>query len=76
MSYNQPFESLVKVRGYICAENPFKIRFMQTYNDCWIKRKDITSIERVEKTSEGYWLAFLTVREEVANELELDGELA
>jgi hypothetical protein len=48
---------------------------MQTYNDCWIKRKDITKIERVEKTSEGYWLAFLTVREEVANELELSGEL-
>jgi hypothetical protein len=49
---------------------------MQTYNDCWIKRKDITHIERVEKTSEGYWLAFLTVKEEVANELELSGELA
>jgi hypothetical protein len=48
---------------------------MQDYNDCWIQKENIRKIEPIEKTSEGYTYALITVQEELANALELEGVL-
>jgi hypothetical protein len=72
---NTKFESLVTCRGFIVDDKPNKLRFMQDYNDCWIQKENIRKIEPIEKTSEGYTYALITVQEELANALELEGVL-
>ena len=69
------FQSFITCKGYISDEKPDKIRFRQDYSDCWIKKKDIEKIERVEKTSEGDWFSLITMLEDTANSLELQGVL-
>jgi hypothetical protein len=69
------FQSLITCKGFISDEKPDKIRFRQDFADCWIKRKDIEKIQHLEKTSEGDVLSLITMREEAANLLELEGVL-
>lgn len=69
------FQSLITCRGFIADEKPDKIRFIQEFNDCWIPKKEIRKIVRMEKTSEGYTHALVTVIEQLANDRELEGIL-
>jgi hypothetical protein len=69
------FQGMITCRGYISDENETKIRFRQDYMDCWIKKKDIHKIDKVEKTGEGDWFSLITITEETANYLELEGVL-
>lgn len=69
------FQGFITCKGYISDERPDKIRFRQDFVDCWIKKKDIDKIERIEKTHEGDMFALVTVTEETANFLELEGVL-
>jgi hypothetical protein len=69
------FQSLITCKGFISDEKPDKIRFRQDYVDCWIKKKDIDKIQKIEKTHEGDIFALVTVKEETANLLELIGVL-
>lgn len=75
MQINSNFQGFVTCKGFISDENEQKIRFRQDYVDCWIKKRDIDKIEKVERTHEGDWFALVTVTEETANELELEGVL-
>jgi hypothetical protein len=69
------FQGFITCKGYISDENQYKIRFRQDYSDCWIKKQDIEKIERLEKTHEGDVFALITLTEETANFLELEGVL-
>lgn len=69
------FQSLITCKGFIAAEKQDKIRFRQDYVDCWIKKVDIKAIQRIEKTHEGDMFALVTITEETANYLELEGVL-
>ena len=72
---NSNFQGMIVCKGFISDENEHKIRFRQDYTDCWIKKQDIDKIEKVEKTAEGDWFSLVTVTEETANYLELEGVL-
>ena len=76
MSYNQPFNSLVKCTGYILEEHPDKIKFQQEYDICWIRRKYIDSIHKIQKTGEGWWYCDVFVMQSEADSRQLQGELA
>ena len=69
------FQSLITCKGFISGDTADKIRFRQDYMDCWIKKKDIEKIQKLEKTAEGDMFALITIKEEVANMLELQGVL-
>jgi len=69
------FQSLITCKGFISDEKPDKIRFRQDFADCWIKKKDIEKIQHLEKTYEGDVLSLITMKEEAANLLELEGVL-
>jgi hypothetical protein len=69
------FQSLITCKGFIVDESKDKIRFVQEFNDCWIPKKGIHKLERMEKTSEGYTHALVTIIEQLANERELEGIL-
>ena len=72
---NSSFQGFVTCKGFISDENEQKIRFRQDWVDCWIKKSDIDKIEKIEKTHEGDWYSLVTVTEETANYLELEGVL-
>jgi hypothetical protein len=74
-NYNSSFQGYITCKGFISDEKPDKIRFRQDYVDCWIKKSDLKKIERIEKTHEGDTLVLVTVTEEIANVLELEGVL-
>ena len=69
------FQGFITCKGFISDEKPDKIRFRQDFVDCWIKKSYIDKIERIEKTHEGDMFALVTVTEETANLLELEGVL-
>lgn len=75
MQINSSFQGFVICKGFISDENKYKIRFRQDYVDCWIPKADIEKIEKIEKTHEGDMFALITVKEETANYLELEGVL-
>lgn len=69
------FKSYITCLGVLVDENPQKIRFRQDYVDCWIKRSDISKLAIGIKTPEGGHFCQITVTEELANLMELKGEL-
>jgi hypothetical protein len=69
------FKSLITCEGVIADENPQKIRFRQDWVDCWIKRSDIKKLTIGLKTPEGGSYCKITLSEELANLMELQGEL-
>lgn len=69
------FKSLITCEGVIADENPQKIRFRQDWVDCWIKRSDIKNLTIGLKTPEGGNYCKITLSEELANLMELQGEL-
>ena len=69
------FKSLITCEGVIADENPQKIRFRQEWVDCWIKRSDIKKLSIGLKTPEGGNYCKITLSEELANLMELQGEL-
>ena len=72
---NSNFQGFVTCKGFISDEKPDKVRFRQDYMDCWIKKSDIDKIDKEEKTGEGDWFSLITITEETANYLELEGVL-
>ena len=50
MQINSTFKGFVTCKGFISDENEQKIRFRQAYVDCWIKKRDIDKIEKIERT--------------------------
>ena len=73
MSTNN-YQSTILCVGYLAAENNLKIRFRQDYNDCWIKKTDIKQMDMLGFV-DGEKLIKITIPEEVANTLELEGIL-
>lgn len=69
------FKELITCEGIIADQTPQKIRFVQEWNDCWVKRSDIEKIEILGNTPEGDKYARITVTESVADLLELQGVL-
>jgi hypothetical protein len=60
--------------GYHEDENPTKILFQQQFNQCWVKKSDIRSLQPLG-IHEGRKFIRIVIPEEVANTLELQGIL-
>lgn len=69
------FESLITCEGYIIEENKDKIRFVQQYNDCKIRKDLIRKIERIGITNERTVHALITLEESQADVFQLKGVL-
>jgi hypothetical protein len=69
------FKSLIVCEGTFVAENQYKIRFRQDYVDCWIKKTDLEKLEMLGITFEGDKACRITVSEDLANLMELQGVL-
>jgi len=60
--------------GYHEDENQSKILFQQQFNQCWVKKSDIRSLQPLG-IHEGRKFIRIVIPEEVANTLELQGIL-
>jgi len=69
------FKSLIVCEGTFVAENQYKIRFRQDWVDCWIKKSDLEKIEMLGTTFEGDKVCRITIGEDLANLMELQGVL-
>jgi hypothetical protein len=69
------FKSLIVCEGTFVAENPQKIRFRQDWVDCWIKKSDLEKLEMLGTTFGGDKACRITVSEDLANLMELQGVL-
>ena len=69
------FKSLIVCEGTFVAENQYKIRFRQDYVDCWIKKADLEKLEILGIGFEGDKVCRITISEDLANLMELQGIL-
>ena len=69
------FKSLIVCEGTFVAENQYKIRFRQDWVDCWIKKSDLEKLEVLGTTPEGDKVCRVTITEDLANLMELQGIL-
>lgn len=69
------FKSLIVCEGTFVDETPQKIRFRQDWVDCWIKKSDIEKMEIMGMTPDGDKVCGITISEELANLMELEGVL-
>ena len=69
------FKSLIVCEGTFVDENPQKIRFRQDWVDCWIKKTDLEKIEMLGTVFGGDKVCRITISEELANLMELQGVL-
>lgn len=74
MSSNNTFVSMIVCDGYHEDENPTKILFQQQFNQCWVKKADIRSLQPLG-IHEGRKFIRIVIPEEVANTLDLQGIL-
>lgn len=74
MSSNNTFVSMIVCDGYHEDENPTKILFQQQFNQCWVKKSDIRSLQSLA-IHEGRKFIRIVIPEEVANTLDLQGVL-
>jgi len=74
MSSNNTFVSMIVCDGYHEDENPTKILFQQQFNQCWVKKSDIRSLQPLG-IHEGRKFVRIVIPEEVANTLDLQGIL-
>jgi len=69
------FKSLIVCEGTFVDENQYKIRFRQDWVDCWVKKSDLEKLEMLGTTFEGDKVCRITISEELANLMELQGVL-
>lgn len=74
MSSNNTFVSMIVCDGYHEDENLTKILFQQQFNQCWVKKSDIRSLQPLG-IHEGRKFIRIVIPEEVANTLDLQGIL-
>jgi len=74
MSSNNTFVSMIICEGYHEDENQTKILFQQQFNQCWVKKADIKTMETLG-FHDGRKFVRIVIPEEVANTLELQGIL-
>lgn len=69
------FKELITCEGIQSDENETKLRFRQDWVDCWIRKNAIEKIEILGKTPEGEKYCRITIAEDMADLLELQGVL-
>ena len=69
------FKSLIVCEGTFVDENPQKIRFRQDWVDCWIKKADLEKMEILGISFGGEKVCRITISEDLANLMELQGVL-
>jgi hypothetical protein len=71
------FKPLISCVGMLMEEKPTKIRFRQNSNkiDCWINKSELNKIVIGPQAPSGWKSCQITISEELASIMELQGQL-